>query len=427
MNIGKTIGKDCIPRGTVCLPPSKSLSHRALICAAMAGEGAAIKNIKTDGEDVAATLACLEKMGLGFLRQEDAITVTEGIGGTICHRHKMDGISLDCGESGSTLRFLIPLLLLSPANTTMTGRGRLLERPLKGYLNALEANGGKSIKDDWCLRLQGPLRPGIYELPGNLSSQFVSGLLMILPLLEGSSKIRMTTALESEPYVDMTIDVMRDFDVTVERRGKSEFLIPGEQVYAPADYKVEGDYSAGAYFLVAGALGCDVGCRGLSADSAQGDKEILNFIRRCGGRIEMDEEGIMKATANELRSITADISQCPDLAPPLSVLLCFCKGESRIVGAGRLRMKESDRLRSISESLNSLGAKITEGPDYLTIQGVDELYGGRVDSHNDHRIAMAAALASIKSRGAVTISDPECVNKSYPAFFRDFCGQKKEE
>ena len=141
----------------------------------------------------------------------------------------------------------------------------------------------------------------------------------------------------------------------------------------------------------------------------------------------MDEEGVMKATANELRSITADISQCPDLAPPLSVLLCFCRGESRIVGAGRLRMKESDRLRSISESLNSLGAKITEGPDHLTIQGVDELHGGRVDSHNDHRIAMAGALASIKSRGAVTILDPECVNKSYPAFFRDFCGQKKEE
>lgn len=418
---------NCIPSGTIHLPPSKSLSHRALICGALAGKGTIIRNLGQYGEDVAATLACLEDMGLEYRRDGIGLTVTRGIG-ISKGIHMKDGKVLDCGESGSTLRFLIPFALLSGASLVLTGRGRLLQRPLKSYLDALAANGGESRLEEHHLRLQGPLRPGVYELPGNVSSQFVSGLLMALPLLGGPSEIRLMTELESRPYVDMTIDVMKHFGVHVESFEGRIFRIPGGQSYTPSIYEIEGDYSAGAYFLVAGALGCDVRCIGLKQDSMQGDGKILDFIRRCGGEILWDEDGGLRARAAELRGITADISQCPDLAPPLAVLLCFCKGESRLEGAHRLRMKESDRLRSITQAMNALGAKIEEGEDHLHITGVKTLDGDTVDPQNDHRIAMAAALASLKSRGKVTVLDPGCVNKSYPDFWEDFCGgQEKEE
>ena len=417
---------NCVPDGIVRIPPSKSLSHRALICGALAGKGTIIKKLGRYGEDVAATLACLAAMGLDYRLDESGLTVARGIVNTE-GIHVEEGKVLDCGESGSTLRFLIPFALLSGAPVVMTGRGRLLQRPLKSYLEALASKGGKSCLEEQRLYLQGPLRPGIYEIPGNVSSQFISGLLMALPLLGESSEIRLTTGLESKPYVNITIDVMKHFGVHVEALEDGAFRIPGGQSYTPAIYEIEGDYSAGAYFLVAGALGCDVGGTGLKRNSLQGDAKILDFILRCGGEILHDEDGALRVRATELHGITADISQCPDLAPPLAVLLCFCKGRSKIGGASRLRMKESDRLRSITQAMNSLGASIEEGEDYLLITGVDVLEGGVVDPHNDHRIAMAAALASLKSRGKVTILDPRCVNKSYPDFWKDFCRKEKEE
>ncbi len=423
----KAIEVNCIPGGTVHLPPSKSLSHRALICGALAGSETALTNLKLAGEDVLATLGCLEEVGLEYRRQNAEVLITGGIAGILKEVSELEGKTLDCGESGSTLRFLIPLLMLSGASVSMTGRGRLLQRPLKEYGDALKANGGDFRLEGGHLRLQGPLTPGIYPMPGNISSQFVSGLLTALPLLQGDSEIQLTTELESRPYVDMTIHVMERFGVRIETQGEGGFRIPGNQSYKPSNYMIEGDFSAGAYFLAAGALGCHVKCAGLTRDSLQGDREILDFIRRCGGEITEEQDGTLRASASELRAITADISQCPDLAPPLAALLCFCKGESKIIGAGRLRMKESDRLRSITEALNALGAKITEGEDYLLIRGVDELGGGAVDPHNDHRIAMAGALASLKSRGKVTVLDPDCVNKSYPDFWKDFCGEEKEK
>lgn len=429
MSMKKALEINCVPDGTIHLPPSKSLSHRALICGALAGEGTILGRLGLSGEDVAATLSCLVGMGLKYRKQGAELAVTEGIGSLIKDELAQGAKVLDCGESGSTLRFLIPLALLSGASVTMRGRGRLMQRPLKEFMDALDANGGSVCLEGQNLSLQGPLRPGSYVMRGDVSSQFVSGLLMALPLLDGDSDIRLTTILESSPYVDMTIDVMEHFGVRIERC-ENGYLIPGRQTYKAASYTVEGDYSAGAYFLVAGALGFHVDCAGLSMDSLQGDREILDFIGRCGGRITGNESGTIGVTADRLHGITADISQCPDLAPPLAVLLSFCKGESRILGAGRLRMKESDRLKSITEALNGLGAKITEGPDYLHISGVDELAGGTVDPQNDHRIAMAGALASLKSRETVTVLNPDCVNKSYPDFWKDFCRQevmKKEK
>lgn len=446
-----TIGKECRPKGLINLPPSKSLLHRAMICGALAGKGTFVENTFPLNDDVAATLACLRVMGLTYREEERGIAIERGIGpsaGAIKSGQKADVQPADsegeaifhCGESGSTLRFLIPMIMISGVSATITGEGRLMHRPLKGFIEALESAGGTLVQEGNCLKLQGPLRAGVYELPGNISSQFVSGLLMALPLLDGDSEIHLTTELESRPYVDMTIAVMEHFGVRIEEISGRAYRILGNQKYNPAFYRVEGDFSAGAYFLVAGALGFDVECAGLSESSLQGDKEILSFISRCGGNIIKGENGTIKAwspawapnsimatdstpaPAGELIGITADISQCPDLAPPLAVLLSFCRGESRIVGAGRLRMKESDRLKSITEALKVLGADITEGDDFLAIRGVEELAGGIVNPHNDHRIAMATALAAIKSRNPVTILDPGCVNKSYPDFFKDFCG-----
>ncbi len=426
MNKREALEINCVPEGTIHLPASKSLSHRALICGALAGEGTILEGLGSWGEDVAATLGCLVEMGLSYGMQKTRLVITQGINPLQKDEAAREDKTLDCGESGSTLRFLIPLALLSGAPVTMTGRGRLMQRPIKEYADALCANGARVIPEGQSLRLQGPLTPGTFVMPGNVSSQFISGLLMALPLLPEDSEIRLTSNLESEPYVDMTLHVMERFGVHAEKRENS-YWISGRQVYKASSYTVEGDYSAGAYFLVAGALGCSVDCTGLSPESLQGDREILDFIRRCGGRITSDERGKIRASADDLHGIVADISQCPDLAPPLAVLLSFCRGESRIIGAGRLRMKESDRLRSITTALNALGAKITEGSDHLHILGVEELAGGTVDPHNDHRIAMAGALASLKSRGTVTVLDPDCVNKSYPGFWKDFCRAEKEE
>lgn len=424
----------CKPHGRINLPPSKSLSHRALICSSLAMEPTRLANIKPLNEDIKATLACLTAMGLEYKGHgvgQGNIEIEKGVlpfsrEKANCQAEK--DMILDCGESGSTLRFLIPLALLSDKPVIMTGAKRLMERPLKELLQALEKNGGKCCHKGERLELQGPITSGVYELSGNISSQFISGLLMALPLLEGRSEIRLTTQLESKAYVDMTIDVMEHFGIKVEKEEDGIYRIEGKQKYRTKDYNIEGDFSAGAYFLVAGALGCQVECGGLNEETLQGDREILDFIRRCGGKIvSKDMGGLMAVSSGNLEGITADISQCPDLAPPLSVLLCFCKGVSKIVGAKRLRMKESDRLTSIRECLNSLGAKIIEEGDTLIITGVEELDGGIVYPYNDHRIAMAGALASIKSLGPVKIMNPNCVNKSYPNFYNDFCGIEEGE
>jgi 3-phosphoshikimate 1-carboxyvinyltransferase len=413
-----------IPEGSVKLPPSKSISHRALIMAALSGKGSELINIEPLNDDVKATLACLKAMGLKYSRENGGISIDEGI--SLSDRNIDENILIDCVESGSTLRFIIPLALALENPTAVTGRSRLMERPMKDYLDALRARGAQITTNEEEILLKGPMRGGIYEFPGNISSQYISGLLMTLPLLKENSEIRLTTELESRPYVEMTIEVMKSFGVSVEKQGSRAYGIPGNQRYRPAQYTIEGDYSAGAYFLVAGALGCNVDCAGLAKDTSQGDKKIIEIIESCGGSVFWKDDGSVQASGGRLGGLTVDIKDCPDLAPPLAVLLSFCEGESSIVGAGRLKMKESDRLRSISEALNGLGANISVGEDRLVITGVTELDGGTVYPHNDHRIAMAGALAFIKSRKPVKVLDPDCVNKSYPNFFNDFCKVSKE-
>ncbi|HZK01950.1 MAG TPA: 3-phosphoshikimate 1-carboxyvinyltransferase, partial [Anaerovoracaceae bacterium] len=343
----------CIPGGEVSMPPSKSISHRALICSALAGKGTSIININPMSDDVVATLSGLKAMGFQYKSMgKNSIVVDKGIIPFGKSTGDREDLIFDSKESGSTLRFMIPLVLLYDVKTRIKGEDRLLQRPLKSFLRALELKGGRIYQEDHFIGLKGPLKSGIYEIPGDLSSQFVSGLMMALPLLNGSSEIHLTTELESRPYVKMTMEVMSHFGVQVEEIGSKKFGICGNQSYKPTAYRIERDFSAAAYFLVAGALGCDVWCAGLQDDTIQGDSKITDFIKMCGGNIVRGKNGSVRAIAEELRGITADISQCPDLAPPLAVLLSFCKGKSKIIGAGRLRMKESDRLKSITKTLN---------------------------------------------------------------------------
>ncbi len=410
---------NCRPKGTIFLPPSKSIAHRALICAALANGKSIIKNYRGSGDDIDATLGCLDSLGINF-KDENNKLIIDG------RKSKIKSSQLDCRESGSTLRFFIPVSMLFDLPVTLTGHTRLMERPLKEFLTALIERGAEFEFDKRTLTVKRPIKAGKFHIPANISSQFITGLLLTLPLLDGDSEIILTTPMESKAYVDLTIDVMEHFGVRIER-DKDSFLVEGNQQYRPSEYLVESDFSAAAFFLVAGALGSDVRLRGLNLNSLQGDKEILNILKDCGAEVIVDEKNEIRVITDEIKPITIDVRDIPDLVPPITSLLCFAQGESKIVGAARLRMKESDRLHALASQFNILGAEIIEERDSLIIKGVEELKGGTVDPHNDHRIAMALAIASIRSKAAVNILNPSCVNKSYPNFWNDFCGEGKEE
>jgi 3-phosphoshikimate 1-carboxyvinyltransferase len=405
------------PRGAITPPPSKSLSHRAVICAALADGDSVIENLGAS-EDIGATLSCVRALlGAGFKE-----------GGAFGGAGKMpwsggagDMAVLDCGESGSTLRFLLPVAALGAGRTAFTGKGRLLSRPIDLYAEVFRAAGASYEHVADKVTVKGPLRSGEYALPGDVSSQFVSGLLLALPLLEGDSTVRLSSPLESGGYVDMTIDVMRRFGVEIGRDG-AHYLVRGGQRYRPARYRVEADYSQAAFFLAASALGRDVEVSGLDRDSIQGDRAILGVLAQAGAEIAW-RGGAVTARAGRLSPVTVDAREIPDLVPPIAALCCFCDGTSRVLNAGRLRLKESDRLRALASELGKLGAEVKEGAGSLEIAGSESLAGGDADARGDHRIAMAIAVAAIRCRGRVRLSGWRSVAKSYPGFWRDFEGR----
>lgn len=400
-----------LPAGIVDIPPSKSLSHRALIAAALASETGPCTIVNTgDSQDIAATLGALESLGYGF-RLTGGGLVISGKGGPVARE-------INCAESGSTLRFLLPLAALLDKEIAFSGRGRLMERPLDIYRQLFEKKGVGFGQRDGKVTVRGRLPSGVYSLPGDVSSQFVSGLLFALPLLEGDSEIVLTIPLESKSYVDMTVDMLTRFGVSITQR-EGRYLVAGGQRYRPVDYTVEGDYSQAAFFLGAAALGRDVACRGLRSNSLQGDRAILDVLARMGATVERSGD-LVTVRARRLRGIIVDARQIPDLVPPIAAICCFCDGVSEIVGAGRLRLKESDRLRALAQELGKLGADITEGEDSLRIRGKPFLTGGTAHAHGDHRIAMAVAVASIRCKEPVTVSGAESVEKSYPRFWSDF-------
>ncbi len=385
-------------RGTITPPPSKSQAHRLIIAAALAAGESRLANVALS-QDIAATLHCMR--ALGAWASEDGSRI-RGIGGAGRPSGRLP--RLDCGESGSTLRFLIPVALAVAGGGVFSGRGRLMERP-QGPYEALFAQRDISFRrEKGALRVEGTLCSGTFTLPGNVSSQFITGLLYALPLLEGDSEIVLTTPLESEGYVNMTLDALARFGVRADRT-EWGWHIPGGQTYRPQNAAVESDYSQAAFYFAARLLGSPVEIQGLNPDSAQGDAAILEDYRLLSGS----------------GTVTLDVSQCPDLVPPLAVMAALRAGETtRIVGAARLRMKESDRLETITAQLNALGADIDQGPDSLTIRGVSALTGGTVSGCNDHRIAMMLAIAATRAEGPVTVTGAECVAKSYPDFWEDY-------
>jgi 3-phosphoshikimate 1-carboxyvinyltransferase len=393
-----------------------------VICAGLAEGTSKIDNL-IFSEDIAATLEGMQAMGTEVL---SADTVEEGEPGSLRIQgkaaSKLEGNIINCRESGSTLRFLIPLASRFGKEVTFTGQGKLVERPLDAYYQIFDEQGVRyqtSAGGFLPLTVRGNMRPGTYRLKGNVSSQFISGLMFLLPMLDGDSRIVITTELESKGYVDLTMDVQERFGIRVENNDYSEFFIPGNQQYRNTDYRVEGDYSQAAFWIVAGILGGNIRCLDLLPDSLQGDRAILDIVKDMGAEVKNITGGI-EIHPSLTEGTVIDAGQCPDLVPVLTVLASLSRGTTRIVNAGRLRIKESDRLKAMATELNKLGAKVTELDEGLHIEGVESLRGGTVDSWNDHRIAMALAVASIRCAEAVHITGFEAVRKSYPHFWEDF-------
>ena len=402
-------------KGTVQAPPSKSVAHRAIIAAALSGGRCRIRNVAMS-KDIQATLGCMAALGAKVQFDEKKGEVL--LDGREKKPNKKT-LTMNCCESGSTLRFMIPLALLTGQKVTFSGEGRLMQRPQKPYADLFAQKGISYIQEENAIHVKGMLQAGLFQLPGNVSSQFITGLLFALPLLEGDSEIQLTTILESKGSVDLTLQVLKDFGIKIENKNYRRFIIPGGQSYQPCDYTVEADYSQAAFFLVAGALGCDVSVSGLNRESLQGDKKILELLQETGANVEEDVNGAIRAIrTNSMHGIRIDAGEIPDLVPILAVLCAFCDGESLIYNAGRLRMKESDRLSAVTCELRHLGVQIEEGADYLKINGAQVVNGTTVSSWNDHRIAMALAIAACRAEGEVAIVDAKkSVTKSYPDFF----------
>lgn len=384
----------CLLHGKEVIPPSKSYSHRALI---------------------AAHLGCGKAMGVG--KSADIEATKE------CLKAIDEKRVLFANESGSTLRFMIPLALALNGEVEIKGAQRLMERPLDDYFNIFNERGIEYRLENNTLYAKGKLTGGDYPIRGDVSSQFITGLLFALPLIEEDSRIVITTALESKAYVDMTLDVLKKFGIVI-KEVDNTYVIKGKQKYKSEEYIVEGDFSQAAFFLAMG----DLQVTGLDKSSIQGDKEIVNVYRNMGMKIEEIENGY-KTNGKAEKAIVVDVSQIPDCVPVLACVMAVCEGESRIVNAARLRIKESDRLAAITSELKALGADVTEGEDYLVIRGKKNLTGGVCSSHNDHRIAMAIATISPYCTGDVIIKGAECVKKSMPDFWERFrrLGGKADE
>ena len=386
--------------GQVVPPPSKSQSHRLLIAAALACGKSVIKNVAFS-QDTEATLRCINALGAKWECGNGELSVC-GCGGK-----GTDGPlpSFDCGESGSTLRFLIPISLAVSGGGTFTGGGRLLERPLGPYADLFQEKGVSFELSANALTVKGRLEAGTYRLPGNVSSQFFTGLLFALPLLGGRSEILSTTEIESSAYIDMTLDALSCAGVDVEAtRGETAgFVVPGVP-YRPFARTVETDWSQAAFWYAANCLGSTLDIGGLNFRSSQGDRAVSDFA----------------AALSRPGDIDIDLSGCPDLAPPLSVMAAVRNGNTRFYNAARLRLKESDRLYAISKMLSALGVRISEGANSLTVTGAQSLRGCTIDGCGDHRIVMAAAIAATRADGPVTILGAEAVKKSYPDFFADY-------
>lgn len=402
-----------ILNGEIKIPPSKSISHRSIICAGLSSGISKIHNVVLS-QDIEATIEALRNLGATMQVKSNTVKIN-GI-----RNLQIINENFNCNESGSTLRFTIPISAAAGGHAIFYGKGALANRPLTPYYDIFNEQNFKYKNDNGKLPLilDGKLKPGEFKIKGNVSSQFISGLLFALPLLDGDSKIIITTKLESKPYISLTIDVLKYYNIIIENSAYTEFFVKGNQIYKSSDFTVEGDFSQAAFWMVAGILGSHITCTGLNMNSHQGDVSIIQIIRNFNGQVIITGDEVT-TLPSKTRGTIIDASQFPDLVPIIAVLAALSDGTTKIINASRLRLKESDRLKAISTQLNKIGADIIEREDGLEIHGKTNFKGGHVDSFNDHRIAMSLAIASLKCSEPLIISRADCVRKSYPHFWDD--------
>lgn len=418
--------KPGVLNGCVKIPSSKSFAHRSIMCAAFSENECIIDNVSIS-DDIKATIEAVKSLGA----EVDIFDHYIKIKGLFLNKTK-DNLSkdklniIDCNESGSTLRFMIPAASVVNKRNCFIMRGNLGKRPLDVYFDVFEKSNikYKYEKNEYgedTLVTDGFIKPGEYTIPGNISSQFITGLLFTLPLLDGDSILNVTGTIESKSYISITLEVLKDFGIEIENIDFKKFIIKGNQRYSKDRYSVEGDFSQGAFFLCAGAIGNSISVEGLKEESIQGDRIVIDILKNMGASINIDREGINMYTNSGLKSTIIDASDCPDIIPILSVCASVANGKTEIINAGRLRIKECDRLHAVCSELSKLGADIIEKENSIIITGVNSLKGGcEVWSHKDHRICMMLAIAATLCEEKIYIRDVECISKSYPNFFDDF-------
>ncbi len=386
--------------GTVTAPSSKSHAHRAMICAALCKEQTKI-NMHTVCQDTEATASCIRALGADVDYTNGILTVTP--------KAFSEKGTFDCGESGSTFRFMLPVAAACGCNAEFIGRGRLAQRPIDELLSCLAEHGTASTANILPFEINGRMSGGDFSISGDKSSQFLTGLLLALPIC-GGGRVTLTSPLQSRPYVELTQKIMADFGVLAECN-ESIYTVSNGEYISPKSYSIEGDWSNGAFWLASG-----LNVPGLSESSAQGDREFANVMIKMGAV----PCGDMQFDTSYLHGAQIDVTHIPDLVMPIAAAAAVADGQTVITGGERLKLKESDRLLSVYEMLSNLGADVTLRSDGFTINGKKELSGGTVDSVNDHRIAMATAILAPRCNSPVILKGADAVNKSYPTFWTEY-------
>ena len=401
-------------KGVVAAPASKSEAHRRMICAGLT-KGTTTLGGFMDSADMAATARCLKALGAQIEEKDDELTITG-------YAKKISKLPvLDCGESGSTLRFFVPIALAMADGGVFRMHGRLGQRPMDVYRDLFVPRGVRWRMGVGCdgaaeLTVKGALEAGHYVMPGNVSSQFVSGLLFALPMLDEDSTLTVEPPVESADYIRMTVEALTQSGIRLEEIAPFSWRITGNQTYQAKDGRLSGDYSQAAVLLCAGALGHQVTVTGLAQETTQGDRAVLAHLATLGAKVQEDASGVI-VTAEALHGTALDMANCPDIAPILALVCQMAEGESRLTGCGRLRLKECDRLAAAVETLKLLGGNAKAEGDTIVIQGVKALKGGvTLPNYNDHRMVMLGMVAASIAKEPVTVQGVEALNKSWPEF-----------